>query len=871
MKQNKLLILSLLASFLLLFSASYSNGQNAVTFGTVDDCPKPIGSTVDVPVLIDNNVPLAALDIVGEVLTDGNVDLIVIAVTFGDRMSIPDVLDQRYDINLGNPFDFGAVKINGENLVAGSGQIAVLTLEYVTDCVLGSAALDGTTINCGSGDKSTTFVDADANLITPTVNAGAVNVVNADPFFTNCPGDTFIYWGDTYTLDFNADDPDLACGCDELEFVKDAGPGTLNGVSGLYQFTAMGSHVGCQLVRILVEDNYGGVDTCEFTISVLNEPPIITCPDETINILWGHTATATVTAVDPDTGPGPMVFSLIDPGSYPGNPEINPVTGEFTWETEKNNNAFIGLFEFCVIVEDGANLDACNTENADTCCFYVYVIPKFNVTIEKIHHQLQGHYTQVSITLDPDYESEPMGGYDFLIAYDASALAFISATPGQLLVDCGWEYFTYRFGPFGNCGPNACPSGLLRLVAIAETNNGPNHPDCYTSLDGTELAVMEFFVTNDRTFECMFIPIYFYWFDCGDNTISSQYGDTLFLDQEVWWYGCDQDPHQFEVTDHDYGLPGAFGVPDECLVGDKEYPLRGIDFFGGGVDIECSDSIDARGDINVNGIPNEIADAVMFTNYFISGLSAFGDHVEASIAASDVNADGIALSVADLVYMVRIIQGDALPYPKPGPAEDDLSIRTQIQSDQMVVSYNATTAMGAVWMRFQVNGTVGTPIPGTGAQGMEVKYGVNGTELNVLVYDLGSDAILAGEHSLVTFPVSGEIKLVEVDAADFDGNMVNLSIRELPSTFALAQNYPNPFNPTTTIELALPVASEYNLAIYNVAGQLIRAYSGYSSAGVVKIKWDGRDASGDQVASGMYFYKAEAKDFSATKKMLLMK
>jgi hypothetical protein len=527
------------------------------------------------------------------------------------------------------------------------------------------------------------------------------------------------------------------------------------------------------------------------------------------------------------------------------------------------------LWEFCVIVTDHANLDQCNTENADTCCFYVHVDRKFDVTIEKIHDQLQGHYTYVSITLDDLCETMLMGGFDFLIAYDASALAFIGAEPGQLLVDCGWEYFTYRFGAFGNCGPNACPSGLLRLVAIAETNNGPNHPDCFTNMSGTELAVMEFYVTNDRTFECQFVPIYFFWFDCGDNTISSRFGDTLFIEQETWWFGCHTG--HFEVTDHTFGFPGAYGVPDECLIGDKEFPLRAIDFWGGGVDIVCADSIDKRGDINANGLAYEIADAVMFTNYFLSGLSAFGDHVEASIAASDANADGITLSVADLVYLVRVVQGDAQPYPKLVPGVDDLIIKTQQQTDRLAVTYDATTDMGAVWLRFEFTGSVGAPTLGDGAAGMELKYSVNGNELNVLVYDLGSDAIENGQHSLMTIPVTGEIKLVEMDAADFNGSVVNISDVRLPSKFGLAQNYPNPFNPTTTIELALPVASEFSVAIYNVAGQLIRTYDGYANAGVVKVEWDGRDASGDQVASGVYFYKANANEFSATKKMLLMK
>jgi hypothetical protein len=872
MKQNKLLILSLLASFLLLFSASYSYGQNAVTFGTVTDCPKPAGATVDVPVLIDNDVDLAALDIIGQIVSDGNVDLVVSGVAFDNRMSMPEVLDQRYPIGDlgGGIFRLGAVELTGgEYLVPGSGQIATLTLTYISDCDTGLAAILPADYDCNGVIRSTTFTTPIPDCFTPDVIPGAVHVVNTDPYFTYCPADTEIYWGDTYNRTLTADDDDIACGCDGLAFSKVSGPGTINATTGLYQYTPPGTDVGCQPVVIVVTDNYGGTDTCEWLIEVLNMPPEITCPDEVINTLWGHTVVCTVTAVDPDNGPQGMTFSLIEnPPDYPGNPEIDPVTGEFVWVTSKEC-AFVGLWEFCVIVTDHANLDQCNTENADTCCFYVHVDRKFDVTIEKIHDQLQGHYTYVSITLDSLCETMLMGGFDFLIAYDASALAFIGAEPGQLLVNCGWEYFTYRFGAFGNCGPNACPSGLLRLVAIAETNNGPNHPDCFSNMYGTELAVMEFYVTNDRTFECQFVPIYFFWFDCGDNTISSRYGDTLFIEQETWWYGCHEG--HFEVTDHTFGFPGAYGVPDECLIGDKEFPLRAIDFWGGGIDIICADSIDARGDINVNGLPYEIADAVMLTNYFISGLSAFGDHVEASIAASDANADGITLSVADLVYLVRVVQGDAQPYPKLVPGADDIIIKTQHQADQLAVTYDATTDMGAVWMRFEFTGSVGVPTLGDGAAGMELKYGVNGNELNVLVYDLGSDAIENGQHSLMTIPVTGEIKLVEMDAADFNGNVVNMSDVRLPTKFGLAQNYPNPFNPTTTIELALPVASEFSVAIYNVAGQLIRTYDGYANAGVVKIEWDGRDASGDPVASGIYFYKANANEFAATKKMLLMK
>lgn len=88
----------------------------------------------------------------------------------------------------------------------------------------------------------------------------------------------------------------------------------------------------------------------------------------------------------------------------------------------------------------------------------------------------------------------------------------------------------------------------------------------------------------------------------------------------------------------------------------------------------------------------------------------------------------------------------------------------------------------------------------------------------------------------------------------------------IPTEFALYQNYPNPFNPATTIKLALPTASNYTVGIFNVAGQRVASFSGYSEAGIVSVTWDASDA-----ASGVYFYKAEAGTFEATRKMVLIK
>jgi hypothetical protein len=94
---------------------------------------------------------------------------------------------------------------------------------------------------------------------------------------------------------------------------------------------------------------------------------------------------------------------------------------------------------------------------------------------------------------------------------------------------------------------------------------------------------------------------------------------------------------------------------------------------------------------------------------------------------------------------------------------------------------------------------------------------------------------------------------------------------QLPKEYALSQNFPNPFNPSTNFALSLPEASDYSLRIFNIAGQQVKSYSGHLEAGVHTITWDGRNDQGTSVASGVYFYKAEAKGFTETRKMMMLK
>ncbi len=503
------------------------------------------------------------------------------------------------------------------------------------------------------------------------------------------------------------------------------------------------------------------------------------------------------------------------------------------------------------------------------------------ITIEKTHGTLQGHFQNVSITTEGSLFE--MGGFDFLIAYDAAALVLTKAEQGQLLKDCDWEYFTYRYGADGNCG-DACPSGLLRLIGLAETNNGPNHPSCYSppDCDPHELAVMTFLVTNDRTFNGQYIPIKFFWGDCGDNSISSVDGGTLYIDRAI--YDFEGNVIWDEEDDVQYPKNARIpfvGTPDDCLNPNPNKPTaeRCPEFVNGGIDIIPDTAIDARGDINCNGLANEVADAVMYTNYFILGPVAFENHAEASIAASDVNADGIALSVADLVYIVRIITGDASPFPKPMPYAVEASVNAQVNHSAVGVSATSPTDIGAGYFVFEYSGLeVGEPQLINGASAMSLKYGNDKGLLKVLVYSLEKGvAVPAGAENIFVIPIhgNGTIRLTDAQLSDYQGNLLAVKTEAqsvLPKDFALHQNYPNPFNAGTTIIYELPQASHVKIEITNVLGQMVAtAFDAQESAGIHSVQWNGTDDLGRPVASGIYIYRMAAGAFSTERKMVLLK
>ena len=127
--------------------------------------------------------------------------------------------------------------------------------------------------------------------------------------------------------------------------------------------------------------------------------------------------------------------------------------------------------------------------------------------------------------------------------------------------------------------------------------------------------------------------------------------------------------------------------------------------------------------------------------------------------------------------------------------------------------------------------------------------------------------------------------LAEAHLADDGSNVFRQGIATLehlihataPAETVLLPNYPNPFNPETWIPYDLAQDAEVHVHIYNLKGESVRRLSlGFQMAGTYRTRpraayWDGRNAVGEPVASGIYFYTLQVGHFKATRRMVIMK
>jgi hypothetical protein len=152
-----------------------------------------------------------------------------------------------------------------------------------------------------------------------------------------------------------------------------------------------------------------------------------------------------------------------------------------------------------------------------------------------------------------------------------------------------------------------------------------------------------------------------------------------------------------------------------------------------------------------------------------------------------------------------------------------------------------------------------------------------GFDASLALLGTGHAFTAAGELLRVTLPTGvepGELVILARSTANVEiaFSLDDTAIPELPAIYRVAQNFPNPFNPKTEIRFDLPEAQVARVAVYGADGRLVKQLLDASlPAGFHHVVWDGTDSTGEQVASGVYFYSVQAGPLSETNKMLLLK
>jgi hypothetical protein len=254
-------------------------------------------------------------------------------------------------------------------------------------------------------------------------------------------------------------------------------------------------------------------------------------------------------------------------------------------------------------------------------------------------------------------------------------------------------------------------------------------------------------------------------------------------------------------------------------------------------------------------------------NTFEVCVTATSGTAEASDCASTLIADGSSASASDrgFDFNVSMSQTDCVDvdfeladtvYTKPGDFFADASFELTNCGDEAATIY----------LEPSVEGMDLAPVS------VPIRLGAGETisrELRMPV----PPAVPEGSYVICLTATSGsamttscqEIQIMSWTPPDGEGSSAqgNLS----------ASNFPNPFNPTTNIAFNLPTASEVSITVYNTLGQQVRSLIDDETlpAGQHTVVWDGTNQSGNQVASGMYFYRLETGNEAITKKMIMLK
>jgi len=447
-----------------------------------------------------------------------------------------------------------------------------------------------------------------------------------------------------------------------------------------------------------------------------------------------------------------------------------------------------------------------------------------------------GETEMMDVYLDVCADCFCLGGFVFTIEYDISVMDVpqdVAIVPNPILATGDFWYVNYDVA-----GP-----GTFRVTFINSLNDqNPNQEICGLIED----PLFSFPITLNPNVDYppgidFCIPVCFmYDTDGEDHYLFNNVSDPSGLN--VWFNdGCDTPPDSTQNATLE------------------------LDMLCGNVKV-FSEHVLMQGDVNLNGYPMEIGDAVTLANYL--GDPNNTEFSTRQYYSSDANGDGAYATVADLIFIINAAIGNGTAKVVPMDVVAALSMPDVVSGNLRVTASCDASIGGAVVTINHTGVELGTPV----AEGMDVQYSDNGDVMTVLVYSMEGTSYAAGTNVLFTVPVAGEgaVSFGDVSVADNRGALLDARTNvtaPIPTQFSVSQNYPNPFNAKTSIAFGLPTDNDVTINIYNVAGQLVESMDlGHMFAGTHSVVWDASD-----VASGVYFYKVSAGSFNETMKMTLLK
>jgi len=513
--------------------------------------------------------------------------------------------------------------------------------------------------------------------------------------------------------------------------------------------------------------------------------------------------------------------TLVATDGAPGEPTT------YTYKIDFDMEDFCGdcaAFQLVITANDGVN-DPVVYTYADE----VTIIGEIVASMDNAVYLLPGEEDWMNVYLDACGDCFCLGGFVFSIEFDASVLSITDVEAGAALSEGEYWNVVYNFD-----GP-----GTIRVVFINDLNNQTPVRDICNINPQDWLFRMKFLLSPAFQYPTNFCsPICFMFDALGEdhydyNNVSDKSGYHVWIND-----GCDDAPDSTEY--------GTMLLTMEC---------GNIKFL----DIHNI----LLGDLNLNGSPGEVGDVVLMANHLIN--PAMYPFTLRQMYASDVNGDGYQASIADLIFMINGLNGGkvapldvmaTIAMPADAYGNVDITVSSEVSVGGALVSINHTGV------------ELGVPV----VDGMNINYSDNGDVMTVLVFGDKNVSFTPGTNVLFTVPVlsEGAISFGAVSVSDERGALLNGRASyeaALPTEFAVSQNYPNPFNAKTSFKLELPVSSDVTVNVYNVAGQLVKAINMPNlDAGVHSVVWDASD-----VASGVYFYKVTADNFTKTMKMTLLK